>query len=116
MILLFVASGCGPKLPAATDAEKQEARKALLTALDAWQAGKTHELKKQTPPITFTDDDVVQGHALVSYDLDPAMEIKPQTDVRVNLIVRDRAGQTQHRSATYQVTLTPTPSVLRNDP
>lgn len=107
--------GCSPKLPVANDSEKKEAREALIAALDAWQQGKLAALASQTPPLSFRDDDVVAGNALVSYELDPAIEIKPQTDVQVNLILRDAQGKTQHRSATYQISLKPTPVVIRND-
>lgn len=108
--------GCGKSAPVASETEKKDAREALIAALDAWQLGKQSSLPSQTPPIAFRDDDVVQGFALVSYELDPALEIKPHTDVVVNLIVRDKSGESLHRQATYQVSLTPMRTVLRNDP
>jgi hypothetical protein len=57
----------------------------------------------------------VQGHALVSYELDPAVAIEPHRDVQVELVIRDRTGKQQRRRATYQVVLKPNPSVVRND-
>jgi hypothetical protein len=113
-----MAAGCGgaKKLPTASDAEKDQAKAALLAVLDAWQAGKLSDLKSRTPPITFVDDDVVQGHALVSYELDPLKEIAPHRDVAVDLVLRGRDGRALHRSAIYQVVLSPTLTVLRNDP
>lgn len=114
VIIAFI--GCGKSLPVATEPEKKDARDALIAVLDAWQQGKLSSLGSLSPPLALRDDDVVSGHALVSYEFDPALEVKPHTDVQVNLILRDPAGKTHHRTATYQVSLAPTRTVLRNDP
>ena len=115
ILAIIPALGCGQKLPAASDGEKADARQALLTALDAWKAGKTAALKSRTPPVKFLDDDAVQGHALVSYDLASGAVIEPHKDVQVDLVIRDRAGKQQRRKATYQIVLVPNPTVVRND-
>ena len=112
---LALALGCGKSLPVASEREKADAREALVTALDAWKAGKVNGLKSRTPPVKFMDDDVVQGHTLVSYELDPSAVVEPHRDLQVDLVVRDRTGRQQRRRATYQVVLKPNPAVVRND-
>ena len=87
----------------------------MTIALDAWKSGKLKQLAQRNPPLRLSDDDLLMGAKLVSYQVNPDARFGPHQDVRVDLVFRDRNGRTVHREATYQIVLEPAPSVLRND-
>ena len=73
-ILLFALAltGCGgdPK-PLDMAATPESSRAALVTALDAWKAGKTaQELLNGDPAIIFQDDDLYQKVKLADYRIE----------------------------------------------
>jgi hypothetical protein len=97
--------------------DSSSARTALLAALDAWKQGRAAELARRKPPIRFADEDYTGGWRLTQYQLaDPEQEIRPFQAIRVNLLLKDRKGQTAKRLASYQVSLHPSTAVLRSDP
>ncbi len=118
-LLMLTLAGCsGDGRPVFNDAnyDAESARRTLVAALDAWQAGRAGELARRKPPIRFVDDDQRAGLRLMSYELaDPAVTIRPFADIDVQLTVRDRSGKTMQRTATYQIVLSPGLAVLRTD-
>lgn len=113
---LGLFAGCGAPAPATANYNAENARHALVAALDAWRDGQLPALTRRSPPLHFTDDDLIQGFALISYELDPAVPIEPHKDVPVTLVLRNRQGATVNRQAMYQISLEPSLAVLRNDP
>jgi len=111
-----VLGGCRQPSAPAPSYDAQQAREALTTALDAWKSGSLEQLARRKPPVRFSDEDLLSGAELLSYDLDSATAFGPHQDVRVDLVLRDRRGTTLNKTATYQVILEPTLAVLRNDP
>jgi hypothetical protein len=114
--LLLVVIGCGwLKKPTMTEDQSDEARRALLTALDAWQTGQTASLATHTPPIRFQDDDFVAGWQLIDYQLVDRMQaIEKFRDVKVQLNLRDVRGKIVRKDVSYQIGIDPT-TVQRSD-
>jgi hypothetical protein len=64
----------------------------------------------------LVDDDLSAGCRLSAYRFtDPTAAIRAFVGVPVTLTLLDPSGQSIERAASYQVTLEPTPSVLRGD-
>ena len=120
LIACLTAAGCGAsERPSVDDLsyDSASAKTALLSALDAWKQGRAAELARRKPAIRFADEDWSSGWRLTEYQLaDPDLEIRPFTGVRVQLLLKDRKGQTAKRLAAYQVSLRPGLAVLRSDP
>ena len=117
-VLLAVIVGCSgcsrpaPEVPY----DSEEARTALVAALDAWKKGDTTSLPKRNPPIRFVDDDLLSGLRLTEYEIEePDLPVKLHQDVPVILEMRDARGKRVRREARYQVGTDPTLSVLRSD-
>jgi hypothetical protein len=116
--LLIVAAGCwGGVDPAARSRyDPEQARAALVAALDAWKKGEARSLPRRNPPIRFVDDDLVQGLRLSDYEIEaPEGPTDPHTDVDVILSLRDGRGNVVRREARYQVATEPGLAVLRSD-
>lgn len=112
---LFCLCGCTSQSPGVTDTSAH-AKYVLVTALDAWRAGKAKSLSTRTPAIRFVDDDLVTGAELVDYEFEnEAIQIKPFQNVRMVLSLRDSQGQTSRKVAQYQVGIEPGLTVLRSD-
>jgi hypothetical protein len=108
-------SGCSQTPPDAPH-NSEEARTALIAALDAWKKGEAKSLPKRNPPIRFVDDDLLSGLRLSEYEIEePDLPIKLHQDVSVILEMRDARGNRVRREARYQVSTDPTLSVLRSD-
>jgi hypothetical protein len=95
----------------------EQARAALVTALDAWKKGEARALARRKPPIRFVDDDFVAGLRLSDYEIEePDAPIGLHKDVSVILSLRDARGKVVRREANYQVATEPGLAVLRSDP
>jgi hypothetical protein len=118
LALLFVTAGCsGGGQPAVEPRyDTEQARTALITALDAWKKGEAKSLTKRNPPIRFVDDDLLAGLRLSDYEIEePDLPLKPHQNVSVILSLRDARGKSVRREASYQVGTEPTLAVLRSD-
>ena len=116
--LLIVATGCsgGKSLPDAPAYDSDQARSALVAALDAWKQGDAQKLPRRTPPIRFVDDDLVAGLKLSEYEIqDSDAPIALHQNVAVSLSLRDKRGKVINREAHYQIGITPGLAVLRTD-
>ena len=118
LALLVIAAGCrgSGESAAETRYNPEQARSALIAALDAWKKGEARALPKRNPPIRFVDDDFVEGLRLADYEIEePDGPTGPHTDVNVILSLRDAGGKVVRREARYQVATEPALAVLRND-
>jgi hypothetical protein len=115
-LAIYLAVGCSAPAPPQSNYDPRDARDTLITALDAWQADTLQQLAQQHPPLRLSDDDLIMGAKLESYQLNPDATFAPHQDVQVDLVLRDRQGTTISRRATYQIVLAPTRVILRNDP
>ncbi len=118
LIVVALGAGCsGPVQPVVEihhDAE--QARVALISALDAWKKGEARGLAQRKPPIRFADDDLAMGLRLFDYALEePDAPITPHKNVPVILSLRDARGKAIRREAHYQVSTEPALAVLRSD-
>jgi hypothetical protein len=118
LVMLFAAAGCGrpaePTVEVRHDSE--QARSALVAALDAWKKGEAKALAKRVPPIRFLDDDLAAGCRLSDYELmEPDAPIRPHENVPVILSLRDPRGKSVRRETSYQVSTDPGLAVLRSD-
>jgi hypothetical protein len=116
--LLVIAAGCwgGGEPAAETRYNPEQARIALIAALDAWKKGEARSLLRRNPPIRFVDDDLVEGLRLSEYEVEePEGPTAPHQDVNVILSLRDTQGKVVRREARYQVATEPALAVLRND-
>jgi hypothetical protein len=118
LALLIVVAGCtgAPELPAELRYDSDQARNALVTALDAWKKGDARTLARRNPPIRFRDDDFMAGLKLSDYEVEePDRAIELHKDVEVILSLRDARGKVIRREARYQVATKPGLAVLRSD-
>jgi hypothetical protein len=92
------------------------ARQTLVTALEAWKAGKAASLASADPPIRFVDDDLSTGWQLMDYRLhQPEQTIQAFQTVFVDLTLRDRQGRRVNQTVGYQIAVYPRLVVLRAD-
>lgn len=116
--LLCIPFGCGHTASnnLAQNHDPQLALETLITALDAWKAGKLDTLKKQEKPIRFVDDDQRAGWKLVSFEPpDPKLVILPHQDILVAIVVEKNRDKQHEKTVTYQIGVSPVRSVLRSD-
>ncbi len=115
LFILLAILGCSTQSPNQIE-DSARAKYILVTALDAWRAGKTKSLITRNPPIRFVDDDQIAGRELVDYELkDESAPIQPFTNVVVILSLRDDGGQIILKNVEYQVGVDPVLTVLRSD-
>ncbi|MDG3007861.1 hypothetical protein [Paludisphaera mucosa] len=120
-VLMIIAStaaaGCGGPGTTAKAPPVDEARRHLVTALDAWRAGKVKGLASASPPIRFVDPDQAAGARLDGYKPgDDPTTVDHVVDYPVELTITDRKKATRTVQAAYQVVAEPALAVLRNDP
>jgi hypothetical protein len=118
LVVLFVTAGCSGRSEPAVEPryDAEQARTALIAALDAWKKGEAKSLSKRNPPIRFVDDDLLAGLRLSDYEIEePDLPLKPHQNVSVILSMRDARGKIVRREARYQVGTEPTLAVLRSD-
>lgn len=117
--LLILVLGCsgGTELPTSgPDYDSDQARSALVTALEAWKKGEAQALPKRKPAIRLVDDDLTTGLKLSDYEIqEPDRPITMHMNVEVILSLRDARGKTVRREATYQVATSPALAVMRSD-
>jgi hypothetical protein len=103
LLALLLGLGCGSSLPPLTD--PGQARATLQTALDAWQKGTPlEELKRQEPPVYFTDLDCREGKRLVAYKLAEGHERHGQgVRLTVALKLAGKDGALAEKKTTYLV-------------
>ena len=115
LVILSVILGCSTQSPNQTE-DSARAKYILITALDAWRAGKTKSLTIRNPPIRFADDDQIAGMELVDYELeDESAPIQPFQNVTVILSLKDKHGETIQKDVKYQVGVAHSLTVLRSD-
>ncbi|WP_337175661.1 hypothetical protein [Paludisphaera sp.] len=114
LVLALAASGCGTSGP---PADPEYGRKALVTALDAWQAGATPaSLAQATPPIHVADGDWNAGAKLQGYKADDeGKHFGADLNYRVVLELKPARGKATRRDAVYAVSTHPRLMVLRQD-
>lgn len=116
--LLLITAGCSgsTEQPSASDYNSDQAKDALVAALDAWKKGEARGLAQRKPPIRFVDDDFAAGLRLADYEVqEPDAPISLHKDVDVILSLRDAKGKSVRREAQYQVATEPGLAVLRSD-
>ena len=115
IVILLAILGCSTQSPNQTE-DSAHAKYILVTALDAWRAGKTKSLTTRNPPIRFADDDQIAGMELVDYELeDESAPIQPFQNVSIILSLKDKGGQIIEKNVEYQVGVEPVLTVLRSD-
>jgi hypothetical protein len=111
-LLLAALAGCGGPRPA----DPSVARSALTAGLDAWKAGqKPDSLKSHTPPVQFGDEDWIQGHKLLDYEvLGDGKSAGAGLEFSVKLKLEGR--KVGERTVPYRVMTDPAVSVVRQEP
>jgi hypothetical protein len=109
LCLLFAVApaGCNSDLP--PQASPDQARAALVTALDAWQKGETVEsLAARESPIYFNDSKWQPDVRLVSYTVSEGHEMYGQS-VRLTgtLTLKQPDGSTKERKFNYLIDTSP---------
>jgi hypothetical protein len=102
-----MAAGCGGTLP--PRASPDEARAALVTALDAWKNGETAEaLAGRQPPVYFNEPNCRPGVHLLRYTLSDGHEFYGQS-VRITVVLslKQSDGNTRERKASYLIDTSP---------
>lgn len=115
LLASLLLAGCS-RMPTVTPEDSNHAREVLTETLEAWKRGQPATLAKRQPAIRFVDDDWSAGCQLVDFRVEQAdAVIRPFAGVKVHMTLRNRAGKTFERQAEYQISLTPSLSVLRSD-
>ena len=114
LILAMGAAGCGP---AATPADPDDGRKALVAALDAWKGGeKPADLAARSPAIHVADGDWESGFQLQGYTPEGEGKlIGSDLNYTVALELKNPRGKVATRKAVYAVSTHPQILVLRQD-
>jgi len=118
LALLIVTAGCSRGTEPAVGAryDSEQARTALIAALDAWKKGEARALARRDPPIRFVDEDCAAGLRLSDYEIeDPDAPAGPHENIHVILALRDARGNVVQRETKYQVATEPALAVLRSD-
>jgi hypothetical protein len=117
LLLVLMVPGCGGGQPVAPPVDPDRGRAVLREALDAWKGGKPHDsLAGQTPPIRVADEDWLTGLRLTSYQIDPKDQVTGDAlRCPVTLSLKDKAGTAIKKRVSYNVTTSPSPSVIRQD-
>ena len=113
LLAVFALAGCGgdPK-PLDMAATPESSRAALVTALDAWKAGKTaQELQGGDPPLIFQDDDLYRKAKLADYKIEG--EGKPRGVGYSYVVALNLEGKTKR--VYYSVVTEPKTVVTRED-
>jgi hypothetical protein len=117
VLVLCAFVGCSDVTSPEEVMDSDEMLNVLTSALSAWKDGAADTLAQRDPPIRFVDDDFAEGRQLIAYDLeDPEAVIEPFQNVFVTLSLKAADGKTLERTVGYQVSLEPSPSVLRSEP
>jgi hypothetical protein len=113
LLLVVLMAGCGRGLPPTMDSD--EARSAVVAALDAWKNGvPPATLREREPPVDFRDLSWDQGSKLTQYDLEKEEPAGVSVKVTVKLHLTETSGARRLRSAVYSVDAGPV-IVIRPD-
>ena len=112
----FLVEGCGPeKVGPQAPVDQTRGKEALISALDAWKAGKKPEdLAKEKPMINVQDVDWIQGAKLVDYKLTDKIVPQDQrlfVDVQLDMLAPD--GKKKQKTVKYTINTSPVLSVFR---
>lgn len=112
-LALCLLPGCRRGLDAPAD--RDEADKAMRTALEAWKSGKSPgDLEKGEPAILVNDDDWRTGKRLLDFQMEEGSLSGRQVRWRVRIKLQDRDGKTTNRSAVYVIDTTPRIVIVRD--
>jgi len=113
---LVLCAGCGPS-EIRPQGSGDEAKTALLKALEAWKAGGApDELPKASPKVIIVDQDWSNGRRLADYAIveDPVLNGSHwRVFAKLTLLRKSQLDKPQR--VCYAVTLGPTVSILRSD-
>ena len=113
MFSIGLLHGCGRGLD--KDADPDEGRKALQTALEAWKDGKLpEELERMTPPIIMNEDVWRSGAGLLDFKVEGIAIAGRQVRAEVRIKLKDKNGKTQDQRATYIIDTTPRIVIVRD--
>ena len=115
MLSALVCCGCS-SAQVELVGDEDEARTLLVTALDAWKAGKKPDtLKEATPALIVGDDDWRSGKALKEYQIHGTPH-EAGGHWRVNAVLTVADGQDEsQKSVYYAVTMEPAITIVRAD-
>jgi hypothetical protein len=110
--VLLVAGGCrGGGVPAT----EESARKALITALDAWKAGRqAEEMRQETPEVVVGDADWKRGARLVGYEIGTGMFDGKNLRVPVTLVIAEPPQANRKLVVNYIVGTNPVVTLFRD--
>lgn len=112
-LALCLLPGCRRGLDAPAD--RDEADRAMRTALEAWKSGKSQsDLEKGEPAILVNDDDWRTGKRLLDFKMVEGSLSGRQIVWRVRIKLQDKAGKTTERSAVYVIDTTPRIVIVRD--
>lgn len=114
---VLAPAGCGDSKPMSMAATPESSRAALVTALDAWKAGKApQDMLNGSPPLLFVDDDVNRSR-LADYKIEGDGTPKGTGySYVVSLTLQDKdANKTRVKKVAYTVVTEPKLAVTRED-
>jgi hypothetical protein len=113
-ISLVCLAGCNDAKPVAANPDR--ARVALVTALETWKKGESHEsLKAVTPPIHVSDSEWQGGNNLVEFELGAERPAGFGWRCEVQLTVEAKEGGTRKHLAVYRVDTEPAIVVVHEE-
>jgi hypothetical protein len=109
-LALCLLPGCRRSLD--PDVDKDEADKALRTALETWKSGKSQaDLEKA---IIMNDDDWRTGKQLLDFKMEEGSLSGRQIRCRVRITLQDKANRKEERNAVYIIDTTPRIVIVRD--
>jgi hypothetical protein len=112
-LLVLLLSGCNRGL--GPEANRDDADKALRTALDAWKSGKPQDdLDKENPSIIMNEDDWRVGKRLLDFTMEESSLSGRQVRCRVRLKLQEKNDRPTERNAVYIIDTTPRIVIVRD--
>jgi hypothetical protein len=116
--LAALTAGCGGQRRAAP-VNAEQARQTLRSVLESWKGGQSTPggQREARPPVVVQDMDWEQGCQLVDYQfVGDGRSRDANLHVRVDLVLRDKAGKERTKKAFYVVGTDPYLTVFRELP
>lgn len=115
LILVAVgASGCKRGFTA-PKADPEKSREILRQGLDAWKKGETPDSLKSSASITFKDPEWDKGTKLTDYKVQgDGQAFGHDWECKVKLSLQNSKGDKSEKTATYDMSTSPSLSVTRN--